>query len=156
MAFWRSLPLRQFREGILALKPKDMTLHRLATKAHVNRVQISQWFNQNRNLTLDSMVKVAMALDARVHIHVAPKDQIVDWFESPREELQGDADATGAFGSAMMSYSWGPWGIAAMFGPETSIEETEPSLESGASFWSRYEESPSISGDTGAYEGGSN
>ncbi|MDQ7010639.1 MAG: helix-turn-helix transcriptional regulator [Mariprofundaceae bacterium] len=52
----------------------------LARRMGVSRAYITKLLNGNANITLDTMVRVAMALDARVNLAMAEKNRRVRWF----------------------------------------------------------------------------
>ncbi len=54
----------------------------LARRTGTSAAAVSVALRGDANLTIDRMVRMAAALDATVHFHVAPKDAKVHWMES--------------------------------------------------------------------------
>ena len=51
----------------------------LARRLGTSRAYVTKLLGGNANFTLETMSKVAMALRAAVHVHVAPRDADVRW-----------------------------------------------------------------------------
>jgi len=52
----------------------------LARRLDVSRAYITKLLNGNANITIDTMVRVAMALGAKVNLAMTEKDRRVQWF----------------------------------------------------------------------------
>ena len=67
-------------------------LHKLAENEHISRAElarrlgvspayITKLFRGNANFTIESMVRLARAVDARLHLHLTPEGQEVHWID---------------------------------------------------------------------------
>jgi len=59
---------------------QDVSRAELARRLDVSRAYITKLLNGNANITLDTMVRVAMALDAKVNLAMTEKNRQVRWF----------------------------------------------------------------------------
>lgn len=87
----------------------------LARRMEVKPPYVTRLFGGGTNLSLDTVAKIAAALDMEVHLHLAPVGQDTRWVEAPRrvrtgcrgdlirgnfrplvkrEQRQGESDAT--------------------------------------------------------------
>jgi len=62
------------------LDRKGITKSDYAKEINSSPAYVTKVLRGDANLTIESMVKLANALDHAVHIHVAPKDARVRWF----------------------------------------------------------------------------
>jgi transcriptional regulator with XRE-family HTH domain len=78
---WPSLPLLEFTVGLARLmKAKDnLSQADLARRLEVRPPYISSVLSGNENLTIESMSRIAAALDGEIHIAVAEKGEKVRW-----------------------------------------------------------------------------
>jgi transcriptional regulator with XRE-family HTH domain len=82
VAYWSTPPLTEFSRSLDRLIRMKLTSQAaLATKMGVSRAYISKVLRGDSNLTVTAMAKIAMALGAVIHIHVAEKNVGVRWVE---------------------------------------------------------------------------
>jgi len=62
------------------MEAQAMSRAELARRLEVSRAYITKLLNGNANITLDTMVRVAMALDAKVNLAMTEKNRQVHWF----------------------------------------------------------------------------
>ena len=63
------------------LEARGLKRTELATKLGTNRGYITRVLNTDYNLTIETMVRIADALGARVALHLHPRDTGVEWSE---------------------------------------------------------------------------
>lgn len=91
--YWKHFTILQFTTAMARLmnKPPRVSGRKLAGLLGVKPSGISRALSGGENLTIDTMTKMAGALDAAVHIHVAKKGVIVRWTENGTSEALGMA-----------------------------------------------------------------
>jgi transcriptional regulator with XRE-family HTH domain len=77
---------------------QQLEVHRaeLARRLGTSAAAVTMALRGDANLTLERMARMAHALDATVHVHVAPRAASVKWFEShdgAKAERQANAAA---------------------------------------------------------------
>jgi transcriptional regulator with XRE-family HTH domain len=73
--YWRQVAVRDFTEDLLyRLQQKKLSQARLADKLGVRPAYISRILRGTDNLTLETMVKVAMAVGGKLRIHIADQE----------------------------------------------------------------------------------
>ena len=78
--YWVEGPIVEFTEDVCVLMDKQgVSRAELARRLGTSRAYITKLLGGNANFTLETMTKVAMALGAAVHVHVAPQDAVVRW-----------------------------------------------------------------------------
>jgi len=78
--YWIDGPISEFTEDLSRLmKEQDVSRAELARRMGTSRAYITKLLGGNANFTLLTMVKLAMALDGAVHIHIADKRAITRW-----------------------------------------------------------------------------
>ena len=78
--YWVEGPIVQFTEDVCVLMDKQgVSRAELARRLGTSRAYITKLLGGDANFTLETMTKVAMALGAAVHVHVAPQDAVVRW-----------------------------------------------------------------------------
>lgn len=99
----------------------------LARSLETSAAAVTAALRGDANLTIERMVRMARALDANVHIHVAPKAASVRWLDvfvgrgvGPQDPLQKEQKITASFwarssvaGSSIRGESHGPKAICA-------------------------------------------
>jgi len=68
----------------------------LAERIGVSRAYITRILRTDYNLTAETMVKLALALGARVSLHLHTKDKRASWREIPRAEAMAQAQSSRA------------------------------------------------------------
>lgn len=92
--YWVDLPISQFGEDVCRLMDEQgVSRAELARRLGTSRAYVTKLLGGNANFTLHTMTKVAMALGAAVHVHVALKDRTVRWQEEPPKAAGRQAQA---------------------------------------------------------------
>ena len=86
--FWVDGPITEFNEDIWRLmEEQKVSRAELARRLGTSRAYVTKLLGGNANFTLHTMTKVAMALGATVHVHVADQKSVTRWIdELPTEE----------------------------------------------------------------------
>jgi transcriptional regulator with XRE-family HTH domain len=78
--YWIDGPISEFTEDLSRLmKEQGVNRAELARRMGTSRAYITKMLGGNANFTLLTMVKLAMALEGAVHIHIADKRAITRW-----------------------------------------------------------------------------
>jgi transcriptional regulator with XRE-family HTH domain len=78
--YWIDGPISEFTEDLSRLmKEQGVNRAELARRMGTSRAYVTKMLGGNANFTLLTMVKLAMALDGAVHIHIANKRAITRW-----------------------------------------------------------------------------
>jgi plasmid maintenance system antidote protein VapI len=86
--YWVNGPIVEFTEDVCVLmEEQGVSRAELARRLGTSRAYITKLLGGNANFTLETMTKVAMALGAAVHVHVAPQDAVVRWKDVPASEV---------------------------------------------------------------------
>jgi transcriptional regulator with XRE-family HTH domain len=87
--YWKHFAVLQFTTAMARLmnKPPRVTGRKLAKLLGKTPPTVSKALSGGENLTIGTMAEMAGALDAAVHIHVAPRGVVVTWKEEPMREL---------------------------------------------------------------------
>lgn len=99
--YWLKLSLLAFLESLRRVMGST-TQRELARKLGSTEAYVSQMLHDTDNFTLKQMNKVAHALDAAVHIHVAKRHLRVTWHEEPLVQ-GGPAPSTSESGTTTLS-----------------------------------------------------
>lgn len=93
--YWVDGPITEFAEDIWRLmEEQKVSRAELARRLGTSRAYVTKLLGGNANFTLQTMTKVAMALGATVHIHVADQKAITRWIdELPSEEEEAVSTA---------------------------------------------------------------
>jgi transcriptional regulator with XRE-family HTH domain len=82
--YWVGVPIDEFTEDVCVLMQKQgISRAELARRMGTSRAYITKLLDGNANFTLETITKVAMALGAAVHVHLAPQDVAVRWKDVP-------------------------------------------------------------------------
>jgi len=85
--YWVDIPITEFGEDVCRLmEEQGVSRAELARRLGTSRAYVTKLLGGNANFTLQTMAKVAMALGAAVHVHVALKDQAVRWYDESSSE----------------------------------------------------------------------
>lgn len=80
--YWSEIAVNEFTEDLAALlKQLQLTQADYANLLGASPAYVSKVFNGSPNFTLATMSKLAQAVDAVVHVHVARKGMIVRWYD---------------------------------------------------------------------------
>jgi transcriptional regulator with XRE-family HTH domain len=78
--YWMGIPVLEFTDDLCRImKEKKVSRAELARRIGSSRAYITKLLGGGANFTLLTMVKLAMALDGAVHIHIADKQAISKW-----------------------------------------------------------------------------
>jgi transcriptional regulator with XRE-family HTH domain len=80
-SYWMQVALLEFFQSLDAIRAGkgDLTRKELAERLGVSQPTLSRWLSGNENLTVSTMCRLAAAMDAAVHIHVADKNERGRW-----------------------------------------------------------------------------
>ena len=92
--YWSRLAVRDFTEELL-VKLGERPRAALAEAAGVSPAYITKVLRGDENLTVQTMVKLALALDAKVRIHIADVDAETMWFDYYTTTVVSSAQAYG-------------------------------------------------------------
>lgn len=82
--YWTGLPIVEFTEDICRLMDEQkVSRAELARRLGTSRAYVTKLLGGDANFTLLTMVKVAMALGAAVHVHVADRNAVTRWRDKP-------------------------------------------------------------------------
>lgn len=82
--YWVGLPIVEFTEDVCRLmEEQKVSRAELARRLGTSRAYVTKLLGGNANFTLHTMTKVAMALDAAVHVHVASQNAVTRWRDKP-------------------------------------------------------------------------
>ncbi len=77
---WTDVPTTEFGEDVARLmEEQGVSRAELARRLGTSRAYVTRMLGGNANFTLQTMTKVAMALGAAVHVHLAPQVSTVHW-----------------------------------------------------------------------------
>jgi transcriptional regulator with XRE-family HTH domain len=80
--YWHEFAVTQFTEDLCRLmEEKKVSRAELARRIGTSRAYITKLLGGNANFTLMTMVKLAMALDGAVHVHIADRQADVRWHD---------------------------------------------------------------------------
>ena len=97
--YWAGIPVIQFTEDLCRLmREKNVSRAELARRIGSSRAYITRLLGGDANFTLATMVKLAMALDGAVHVHIADKKAVTRWQDTlpGQQEPPGEAAPTKA------------------------------------------------------------
>lgn len=80
--YWHEFAVIQFTEDLCRLmEEKKVSRAELARRIGTSRAYITKLLGGDANFTLMTMVKLAMALDGAVHVHIADRQAHVRWHD---------------------------------------------------------------------------
>ena len=96
--YWVDGPITEFAEDVWRLmEEQKVSRAELARRLGTSRAYVTKLLGGNANFTLQTMTKVAMALGATVHVHIADQKAITRWIdELPTEEAEQAASSEAA------------------------------------------------------------
>ena len=85
--YWMGIPIIEFTEDLdRVMKAKRVSRAELARRIGTSRAYVTKLLDGGANFTLLTMVKLAMAVDGAVHIHISDKRAISRWRDkAPRK-----------------------------------------------------------------------
>jgi len=80
-SYWMQVALLEFLQSLDAMRASkgDLSRKELARLVGVSAATLSRWLNGNENITVSTMCRLASALGAAVHIHVADQNEKGRW-----------------------------------------------------------------------------
>ena len=82
--YWAAEPVLDFTRDLCRLmEEKKMSRAELARRIGTSRAYITRLLAGSANFTLATMVKLAMAFDGVLHVHIADKRAITRWQDRP-------------------------------------------------------------------------
>jgi transcriptional regulator with XRE-family HTH domain len=118
--YWRQLAVRDFTEGLIfRLRLRKCSQAELAKRLDVKPAYISRIIRGSDNLTLQTMVKIAMAVGGKVRIHIAEQSAETKFedFYTGHEAFEFEQDASAL---STVDYRIGTRGVAAQMTTELS------------------------------------
>ncbi|MDD2902869.1 MAG: helix-turn-helix transcriptional regulator [Syntrophales bacterium] len=93
-AYWLADAVYTFTEELHNLAENaNISRSELARRLGVSPAYITKLFRGNANFTIETMVRLARAVGARLHLHIAPEEKEVCWLYAPpvlrRKEFPG-------------------------------------------------------------------
>jgi plasmid maintenance system antidote protein VapI len=80
--YWVDGPIIEFSEDIWRLmEEQKVSRAELARRLGTSRAYVTKLLGGNANFTLHTMTKVAMALGATIHVHVADQKAVTRWID---------------------------------------------------------------------------
>jgi transcriptional regulator with XRE-family HTH domain len=86
------IPIVELTEDICRLmEEKKVSRAELARRMGTSRAYVTKLLDGNANFTLATMVKVAMALDGALHLHISDRRAVTRWYDEmpPEQEKVG-------------------------------------------------------------------
>lgn len=92
-SYWMQVALLEFFQSLDAIRAGkgDLSRKELAERVGVSQPTLSRWLSGNENLTVSTMCRLAAAMDAAIHIHVADKSERGRW--QPEAGMAGAPEA---------------------------------------------------------------
>lgn len=86
--YWAEAAWLQFTGDLYELmEAQNVTRAELARRVGVSPAYITKVFRGTVNLTLESMCKLTLALNASPRVHVAPTNKLTRWNDVPRTNV---------------------------------------------------------------------
>lgn len=80
--YWAEGPMLDFVEDLSSImKQEGISQAELAKRTDTQAAYVSQILEGDTNFTIKSMVKLALALDHKIRIHLAPLSAQTQWFD---------------------------------------------------------------------------
>jgi transcriptional regulator with XRE-family HTH domain len=81
-AYWHAVPATEFAEEIAhRMKRRGVSRAELARRLGTTRANVTKLLRGDANLKLNTMVKIALALEGVVHTHVSDRNVITRWVD---------------------------------------------------------------------------
>lgn len=108
--YWKSYAILQFTLALGRIMRADkLSGKKLAQKLKVSPAFVSKVLSGGENLTVETMVKFAEALNSSVHIHVARRGVIVRWVEMPSERPEAAYNLKTHIEKISIAFEGEPW-----------------------------------------------
>jgi transcriptional regulator with XRE-family HTH domain len=89
--YWVDGPITDFIEDVWRLmEEQKVSRAELARRLGTSRAYVTKLLGGNANFTMHTMTKVAMALGAAIHVHVADQKAITHWIDELPSEKPED------------------------------------------------------------------
>lgn len=83
VVYWNEVPLVEYTEDLARLMAeRRITRSKLAEIMGVSPAYVTKVLRGDTNFTLQTMTRIALALESVVHVHVAPRGAKVIWREA--------------------------------------------------------------------------
>ncbi len=80
--YWCESTITEFAMDLASrMETFKITRSELARRLRTSQAYITKILGGNANFTLATMVKIAMALDGTLHVHIADRDVITQWHD---------------------------------------------------------------------------
>lgn len=90
--YWLAGPVLEFSDELSQwMEEKKVSRAELARRIGTSRAYITKLLGGNANFTLLTMVKLAMALDGALHVHISDKRAVTRWKDLSPEEARKKA-----------------------------------------------------------------
>ena len=94
-AYWTADAIYSFTEELARLaKIEGVSRAEIARRLGTSAAYITKVFRGDANFTVESMVRLARVVGARLHVHIALEGHHVRWFDLPRIERKLPAGLT--------------------------------------------------------------
>ena len=94
--FWQELAIMDFTDSVVDLmEDQNVSRAELARRLGTSRAYITRLLGGNTNFTLMTMVRVALALDSRVRVHLAQKGFQTKWLDHKAAWAAGQCEGLG-------------------------------------------------------------
>jgi plasmid maintenance system antidote protein VapI len=80
--YWMDGPITEFIEDVWRLmEEQKVSRAELARRLGTSRAYVTKLLGGNANFTLQTMVKVAMALGGQIHLHISGQEALTRWID---------------------------------------------------------------------------
>lgn len=91
--YWMHGPIVELTEDLSRrMKQQKISRAELARRMGTSRAYITKLLSGDANFTLQTMVKLALAVGGVLHLHISDKDVVTRWQDRPVGGLQEEAD----------------------------------------------------------------
>lgn len=99
--YWMHGPIVELTEDLSRrMKQQKISRAELARRMGTSRAYITKLLSGDANFTLQTMVKLALAVGGVLHLHISDKDVVTRWQDRPVGGLQEETDEGDAEESA--------------------------------------------------------
>jgi transcriptional regulator with XRE-family HTH domain len=93
--YWMHGPVVELTEDLSRrMKEQKISRAELARRMGTSRAYITKLLSGDANFTLQTMVKLALAVGGVLHLHISDKDVATRWQDKALEEPQAEAEET--------------------------------------------------------------
>ena len=92
--YWADVAVSEFTRDLLArMRQKSVSRAELARRMGTSRAYITKLLGGNANFTIATMVRLAMALDGALHVHLSDARATTRWVDEMPTGRSVEADA---------------------------------------------------------------